>query len=35
MAFTKITDEDLLNKGVIGLPDTPGLSTSEMQAKFE
>lgn len=35
MAFTKITDEDLQNKGVIGLPDTPGLSTSEMQAKFE
>lgn len=35
MAFTKITDEDLKNKGVIGLPDTPGLSTSEMQAKFE
>ena len=35
MAFTKITDEDLLNKGVMGLPDTPGLSTSEMQAKFE
>ena len=35
MAFEKITGEDLLNKGVIGLPDTPGLSTSEMQAKFE
>lgn len=35
MPFQKITDEDLLNKGVIGLPDTPGLSTSEMQAKFE
>jgi hypothetical protein len=35
VAFTKITDEDLQNKGVIGLPDTPGLSTSEMQAKFE
>lgn len=35
MAFTKITDGDLQNKGVIGLPDTPGLSTSEMQAKFE
>ncbi len=35
MAFTKITDEDLQNKGVIGLPDTPSLSTSEMQAKFE
>ena len=35
MAFTKITDGDLKDKGVIGLPDTPGLSTSEMQAKFE
>lgn len=35
MAFAKITDGDLQNKGVIGLPDTPGLSTSEMQAKFE
>lgn len=35
MAFTKITGEDLQNKGVMGLPDTPGLSTSEMQAKFE
>jgi hypothetical protein len=35
VAFTKITDEDLQNKGVMGLPDTPGLSTSEMQAKFE
>lgn len=35
MAFTKITDEDLKDKGVMGLPDTPGLSTSEMQAKFE
>ena len=35
MAFTKITDGDLKDKGVMGLPDTPGLSTSEMQAKFE
>ncbi len=35
MAYKKITAEDLLNKGVIGLPDTPELSTSEMQAKFE
>lgn len=35
MAFTRITDNDTINKGVIGLPDTPNLSTSEMQAKFE
>ena len=35
MAFTKITDADLQNKGVIGLPDTPGLSTTEMQEKFD
>ena len=33
--FTKITDADLEGKGVIGLPDTPGLSTAEMQQKFE
>ena len=35
MAFTKITSADLANKGVVGLPDTPGLSTSEMQEKFD
>ena len=35
MAFTKITENDTINKGVMGLPDTPNLSTSEMQAKFE
>ena len=35
MAFTKITEADLQNKGVIGLPDTPGLSTTEMQEKFD
>lgn len=35
MAFVKITNEDLLNKGVRGLPDTPNLSTSDMQAKFD
>lgn len=33
--FAKITQEDLKDKGVIGLPDTPGLSTSDMQKKFE
>lgn len=31
----KITEKDLSGKGVKGLPDTPNLSTSEMQAKFE
>jgi len=35
MAFTKITSSDLANKGVIGLPDVPGLSTSNMQIKLE
>lgn len=35
MAFTRIEQADLLNKGVIGLPDTPGLSTAAMQAKME
>lgn len=31
----KITPEDLAGVGVIGLPDTPRLSTEEMQKKFE
>ena len=35
MAFTKITNADTTGKGVIGLSDTPGLSASAMQAKFE
>ena len=35
MPFTKIDNTDLVNKGVIGLPDTPGLSTAAMQAKLE
>ena len=35
MAFTKIEDADLNGIGVIGLPDTPGLSTAAMQSKFE
>jgi len=35
MAFTKITAEDLADKGVIGLPDTPNLSTQAMQEKFD
>lgn len=35
MEFTKITDADLTNKGVIGLPDTPSLTTAQMQQKFD
>ena len=31
----KITEADLINKGVVGLPDVPGLTTIEMQNKFE
>lgn len=31
----KITEQDLQGKGVIGLPDTPGLSREQMQEKFE
>lgn len=35
MSYTKITEADLVGKGVTGLPDTPNLSTSDMQAKFD
>jgi len=35
MSYTKITEADLTGKGVTGLPDTPNLSTSDMQAKFD
>lgn len=35
MAFTKIVSADLVNKGVIGLPDSPNLGTMEMQEKFD
>lgn len=35
MALKQITSTDLANKGVSGMPDVPGLSTSEMQAKLE
>lgn len=35
MALKQITITDLANKGVSGMPDVPGLSTSEMQAKIE
>ena len=35
MAFTNITSADLVNKGVTGLPDTPGFTTEEMQERFD
>lgn len=35
MAFTKITSEDTTGKGVVGLPDTPGLSALDLQKKFD
>lgn len=35
MSFTRILSSDTKNKGVIGLPDTPGLSTENMQKKFD
>lgn len=35
MSYTKILPSDLVNKGVIGLPDTPGLDTTQMQQKFD
>lgn len=35
MAFNKITSDDTQNKGVTGLPDTPNLSTADMQKKFD
>lgn len=35
MGFTRITDDDTQNRGVIGLPDTPNYSTAEMQEKLD
>lgn len=35
MAFTRITDADLKDKGVMGQPDVPGLTAAEMQASME
>ena len=35
MAFTRITDSDLANKGVVGLPDTPNLSIQKEEHKFK
>lgn len=33
--MNKITEQDLANRGVKGLPDVPGLTTEEMQRKLE
>lgn len=35
MAFTKITDEQRLGKGNVGQPDTPLLTTTEMQEQMD
>lgn len=35
MSFTTITDEELVGKGVTGLPDIPQLSTEDMQTRFD
>ena len=32
---SKILENDLLNKGVLGMADKPGLSAKDMQYKFE
>ena len=35
MSYPKITSADTAGKGVVGLPDTPGLTAYELQTKFE
>ena len=35
MAFRKITEGDMLGKGNVGRPDTPGVSTAEMQRSMD
>lgn len=35
MAFTTITNADLVNKGVSGLADTPDMEASELKARFD
>jgi len=35
MAFTKITAEDRADKGVTGLPDSPNMTTSALQDRFD
>ncbi|MEG1104904.1 MAG: hypothetical protein RSD78_08700, partial [Oscillospiraceae bacterium] len=35
MGFSKITDIQLENKGILGLPDTPQITSGEMKRKFD
>ncbi|MEF9976679.1 MAG: hypothetical protein RR754_07935, partial [Oscillospiraceae bacterium] len=35
MKFKKITDIQLENKGILGLPDTPQFTSGEMKRKFD
>lgn len=35
MAFTTITNADLVNKGVASLPDTPDMEASELKQRFD
>ena len=35
MSFTRITNEDLVNKGVTSLPDTPDMAASELKQRFD
>jgi len=35
MSFTTITNADLVNKGVKGLPDTPDMAASELKQRFD
>lgn len=35
MSFTRITNADLVNKGVTSLPDTPDMAASELKQRFD
>lgn len=35
MSFTRITNQDLVNKGVTSLPDTPDMAASELKQRFD
>ena len=35
MSFTTITNDDLMNKGVTDLPDTPNMAASELKQRFD
>ena len=35
MAFNRVTDADKDDKGVTGLPDTPNMTTADLQARFD